>query len=222
MLVYTGDATELRSMTVDDALLDADGVVIGSQAATGTGAGTEEPAEATSTPGATSAGAGTSGTATPAAGGAAVATATPAAGSGTDTGAGAKATPGASDISAAQYDGLIRVSRFNDYDLRNADDADLGEVEDLVVNLNAGRVMFAVVDFGGFLGLGETSVAVPWSRLQINPDAGANESVFTLNADEDTLSNAPQVNLDEWPEWPAQQDDMGWETETEGFWQTVD
>ncbi|MBI5164684.1 MAG: PRC-barrel domain-containing protein [Magnetospirillum sp.] len=69
----------------------------------------------------------------------------------------------------------------------------IGDIRDLVVDMKSGQVAFAIVGVGGFLGVGEKNVAVPWERLQ----AANQPETFTLNADRQTLAQAPSLPADE-------------------------
>jgi sporulation protein YlmC with PRC-barrel domain len=74
---------------------------------------------------------------------------------------------------------------------------DLGKIEDLMVDLHTGRVAYAVLTFGGFLGVGNKLFAIPWSALMYDPT----HKVFVLNVDHDRLKNAPGFDKDNWPEF---------------------
>lgn len=86
---------------------------------------------------------------------------------------------------------LYLASDVSDLDLMNPADEDLGEVEDLIISVNEGVVSYAVVDFGGFLGMAETATAVPWSELALN-DA---EDTYVLDVTEEQLQNAPEIDV---------------------------
>jgi sporulation protein YlmC with PRC-barrel domain len=125
----------------------------------------------------------------------------------------------------ANFNGLIRVSEFSDWNLVNAADEDLGEVEDLVIDLSQQMVAFGIVDFGGFLGIGEQSTAVPWTLFIIEQDADANTQ-FQLDVTQETLENAPVVDLGAWPRWMDRVDtnpdwNMNWETDAQVFWEAA-
>ena len=50
----------------------------------------------------------------------------------------------------------------------NAQNEDLGKIEDLVVDAGAGRIAYAVLSFGGFLGMGDKYFAIPWNAFHFN------------------------------------------------------
>jgi sporulation protein YlmC with PRC-barrel domain len=76
--------------------------------------------------------------------------------------------------------------------VRNPQGEEIGSIEDVVVDVKKGNVAFAVIGVGGFLGVGEKNVAVPWDRLQ----PGNRPQSFVLNVDRQTLEQAPTVDLE--------------------------
>jgi hypothetical protein len=74
--------------------------------------------------------------------------------------------------------------------VRNPKDEHLGEVEDVLFEPEAGKPAYAIVARGGFLGVGEEEVAVPWERLKATP--GMNTLV--LDIEEQAFEGAPQVD----------------------------
>ncbi len=77
----------------------------------------------------------------------------------------------------------------------NRQDEDLGDVKDFMLDMRTGKVAYAVLSFGGFLGMGEKLFAVPWSALTLDTD---NER-FTLNVTKERLESAPGFDKDNWP-----------------------
>jgi sporulation protein YlmC with PRC-barrel domain len=71
----------------------------------------------------------------------------------------------------------------------------LGKVEDLVLDKTKGYVRYAVLSFGGILGLGEKLFALPWSSLHYDDD----NDCFTINVDKESLKKAPGFDKDHWP-----------------------
>jgi hypothetical protein len=61
-----------------------------------------------------------------------------------------------------------------------------------VLDPRSGQISFVVVERGGFLGLGEDHVVVPWKALRATPDLNA----FVLNVDDQTMKGAPKVDAD--------------------------
>lgn len=77
----------------------------------------------------------------------------------------------------------------------NPQGEDLGKVEEIMLDIRSGRVAYAVLSFGGFLGLGEKLFAVPWDAMVLD----TNRQVFVLNVEKETLKNAPGFDNDSWP-----------------------
>ena len=72
----------------------------------------------------------------------------------------------------------------------------LGKIEDLAVDLEQGRIRYAILSFGGFLGMGEKRFAVPIQTLQ---RFGDEDDRLFLNVDRDKLKNAPGIEKGEGP-----------------------
>ena len=77
----------------------------------------------------------------------------------------------------------------------NAKNEDLGKIEDLVLDAGAGRIAYAVLSFGGFLGMGDKYFAIPWNAFHFN----LTENRAVLNVDKKLLENAPGFDKDNWP-----------------------
>ncbi len=68
----------------------------------------------------------------------------------------------------------------------------IGEVEDVVLDKMSNNVMFAVLSFGGFLGMGEKYHPVPWSSL----DYDEGEHAYVVNFTKEQLQQAPADSID--------------------------
>ncbi len=97
--------------------------------------------------------------------------------------------------------------------VRNSGGEDLGKIEEIMIDLEGGRVAYVVLSFGGFLGIGDKLFAVPWEALTIN----AEEHEFVLNVDKKTLENAPGFDKDNWPDMA----DPNWGSEIHGHYGTT-
>jgi sporulation protein YlmC with PRC-barrel domain len=80
--------------------------------------------------------------------------------------------------------------------VRNSAGEDLGKVDEIMIDLHSGRVAYAVLSFGGMLGMGNKLFAVPWNALRIDQD----EKCFVLDVDKRTLETAPGFDKDNWPD----------------------
>jgi sporulation protein YlmC with PRC-barrel domain len=72
----------------------------------------------------------------------------------------------------------------------------LGKIEDIMIHMDSGRIAYAVLSFGGFLGLGDKLFAIPWEALTIDED----KKHFILDIDKEKLENAPGFDKDNWPD----------------------
>jgi len=79
---------------------------------------------------------------------------------------------------------------------RNRQDEKLGHIAELVIDLDGGRVNYAVLASGGFLGLGEKYFAIPWDLLTVDTD---NHEVV-VDVSKEMLENAPGFDKDNWPD----------------------
>ncbi len=72
----------------------------------------------------------------------------------------------------------------------------IGDIKDLMINLQDGRIDYAVLSFGGFLGMGDKLFAVPLEAFDVHPE---NET-FQLNVSKEKLEQAPGFDKDNWPD----------------------
>jgi sporulation protein YlmC with PRC-barrel domain len=78
----------------------------------------------------------------------------------------------------------------------NPQGENLGKVEEVMLDSLPGRVAYAVLSFGGFLGVGDKLFAVPWQALDWNEQ----QQAFVINADKRFLENAPGFDKNNWPD----------------------
>jgi sporulation protein YlmC with PRC-barrel domain len=98
----------------------------------------------------------------------------------------------AQPVTELQARGIISVDDVSGREVRNPQDERLGSVDDLIFDPETGEVSYAVVARGGFFGIGEEYVAVPWEQFAIAP--GLN--VLVLNIDAAQLEQAPAIDPD--------------------------
>jgi sporulation protein YlmC with PRC-barrel domain len=94
--------------------------------------------------------------------------------------------------------------------VRNLQGEDLGDIEELMINLRDGCIAYAVLSFGGIAGLGDKLFAIPWQALQLSPE----EHAFTLDIRKEKLENAPGFDKDNWPNMA----DIDWANRVHNFY----
>ena len=73
---------------------------------------------------------------------------------------------------------------------------DIGRIEELMVDVTTGRVAYAVLSFGGFMGIGNKLFALPWSAVTV--DEGKQR--FVVNVTRETLDQMPGFDKERWPD----------------------
>lgn len=78
----------------------------------------------------------------------------------------------------------------------------IGSIERIMIDKISGNVAYAVLSFGGFLGMGEDYYPVPWSKLDYDPNQGGYRVDFT----KDQLDQAPKYNESQGWNWSREND----------------
>ena len=73
----------------------------------------------------------------------------------------------------------------------------LGQIEELMIDLENGRVAYAVLSFGGFLGIGDKLFAIPFEALELD----AAHHRFVLDVPREKLEKAPGFDKSQWPDF---------------------
>ncbi len=95
-----------------------------------------------------------------------------------------------------KYRRVLAASTMAGDSVRNSAGDDLGSVNELMIDIPGGKIAYAVLSFGGVLGIGDKLFAVPWSALTVDED----EKCFILDVDKSVLENAPGFDKDNWPD----------------------
>ena len=109
-----------------------------------------------------------------------------------------------------RYRSVLSASTLAGDAVRNAAGEDLGKIDEIMIDIPSGRVAYAVLSFGGFLGMGDKLFAVPWSALKVDED----EKCFVLNVDRNTIEQAPGFDKNNWPDMS----DTRWGTEISNYY----
>jgi hypothetical protein len=94
----------------------------------------------------------------------------------------------------------------------NGNDDNLGDIKEIMLDMQTGQVAYAVLAFGGFLGMGEKLFAVPWQALHLDT---VNHR-FVLDVEKERLKHAPGFDKDAWPDMA----DVQWASEVHSFYGT--
>ncbi|MDQ3392601.1 MAG: PRC-barrel domain-containing protein [Bacteroidota bacterium] len=96
---------------------------------------------------------------------------------------------------------LLSTSSLSGTNITNRKGENLGDLKDIMLDLESGEVAYAVISFGGFLGIGDKLFAVPWESFTFDK---VNEQII-MDVNKETLENAPGFDKDNWPSSPDRQ-----------------
>ncbi len=92
---------------------------------------------------------------------------------------------------------LIASDRVEGTAVYNREGEKLGHISSFMVEKRSGQVRYALLSFGGFLGLGNDHYPIPWSMLNYDTDKGG----YVVDLSKETLENAPRHVVDPRPEY---------------------
>lgn len=108
-------------------------------------------------------------------------------------------------LKSHKADRAMRSSELVGLNVKNEENEDLGEIKELVIDLNSGKIRYAAISMGGFLGIGDKMFAVPFDAIsfQTHKDDGvlydSTERVAVVNVNKQSLENAQGFDQDHWP-----------------------
>lgn len=105
---------------------------------------------------------------------------------------------------------LFRGSRIIGTSVRDRNDRKIGLIRDLILDSRRGEVAYAVVNFGGVLGVGAKYHAVPWQALERSD----NGRYYVLSVDRKTIADAPAFDRGRWPDMSNQ----AWAKNVDTYW----
>jgi sporulation protein YlmC with PRC-barrel domain len=91
---------------------------------------------------------------------------------------------------------LLRSKTLFEYQVKSPQGEDLGKIEEVMIDMEIGRVAYAVLSFGGLWGLGSKWVPVPWDAVTLRPD----EKVLLLKIEKEKIEKAPNFEAATLPE----------------------
>jgi sporulation protein YlmC with PRC-barrel domain len=87
----------------------------------------------------------------------------------------------------------IRAKKVIGTNVKDTAGKKIGEIEDVVLDKTSNSILFAVVGFGGFLGMAEKYHPIPWASLDYSEGEGA----YVVNYTKEQLRAAPAASIDE-------------------------
>lgn len=100
------------------------------------------------------------------------------------------------DTDAGPGPRLMGADTLMGEDVYNRMDEDLGDIKEFMLDMQTGQVAYAVLSFGGILGMGNKLFAVPFQALELDT---VNKR-FILDVSKERLENAPGFDKDNWPD----------------------
>jgi hypothetical protein len=104
---------------------------------------------------------------------------------------------GSGSVATDETDRLIASNKVEGTAVYNRKGERLGEVYNFMVDKRSGQVAYAVMSFGGFLGMGQSYHPLPWKVLTYDTGKGG----YVVDLDKDRLQNAPSYAASETPNW---------------------
>jgi hypothetical protein len=104
---------------------------------------------------------------------------------------------GTGNVATDETGSLIAASKVNGTKVYNRQGENLGTISDVMINKRSGQVAYAVMSFGGFLGMGDSYHPLPWSVLTYDTSQGG----YVVDIDKARLQGAPSYTSSEASRW---------------------
>lgn len=108
---------------------------------------------------------------------------------------------------------LYRGTKIIGSNVRDPDNRKIGVIKDLMLDSRRGEIAYAVLSFGGVMGVGEKYHAIPWTALSPSDDG----RFYVLHADKQTIAGAPGFDKSKWPDMA----DRKWSGEIDRYWRSM-
>lgn len=107
-------------------------------------------------------------------------------------------------VEARDKNGVLKASDVIGMKVEGTDDKSLGTIKDLVLDPIEGEIQYAVLDFGGFLGIKDKYFIVPWEAITFN----ATGKRIVLDVSKRDLKKAPGFDKNHWPDFSNRQEQV--------------
>jgi hypothetical protein len=114
------------------------------------------------------------------------------------------------EVTTRETSRLIASDKVEGTPVRRSDGEKLGTIQRVMIDKRGGKVAYAVMTFGGFLGIGDEYRALPWGVLRYSERLDA----YELNVTQDQLRNAPALATG----WESGQIDRRWELNIHNYY----
>jgi sporulation protein YlmC with PRC-barrel domain len=102
-----------------------------------------------------------------------------------------------SDLDKNETPALIAADKVNGTTVYNTNAEEIGTIDKVMIDKRSGQVTYAVMSFGGFLGLGEDYRPVPWQALSYDTQKDG----YVVQLTREQLEGAPHFDRDHEPDW---------------------
>lgn len=106
--------------------------------------------------------------------------------------------------------GLLSAGSITGDKVRNLQHEDLGTIHEIMLDTHDGKIRYAVLSSGGFLGMGDSLFAVPWKELKLDSE----NRCFLLDVSVERLKDAPGFDKDHWPNMA----DPNWSSSVDSYY----
>lgn len=107
---------------------------------------------------------------------------------------------------------VLSAATISGDDVCNLQNEKLGKIQDIMLDMTTGKIRYAVLASGGFLGMGDHLFAIPWKALKLDKE----NKGFTLDVDAERMKKAPGFDKDHWPNMA----DPTWSSTIESYYAT--
>ena len=108
---------------------------------------------------------------------------------------------------------VISASKVTGTNVYNTAGEPLGEINDVMIDKRSGKIAYAIMSFGGFLGIGEQYHPLPWATLKYDTRQGG----YVVGLTKEQLQGAPTYGHQDAPAWG----DRAYETRIHDYYKTA-
>jgi sporulation protein YlmC with PRC-barrel domain len=113
----------------------------------------------------------------------------------TSTGEGARIVGKGGETASGPGPDVMAASTLDGDKILSTEGDEVGKVKDIMLDVQSGRIAYVVMSSGGFLGIGDKLLAIPWSALTLD----TTRKCFVLALSSERVKNAPGFDKDHWP-----------------------